>query len=181
VLATAFDDDPWFNFVAAQDARRRDRLRGWLDRGLRLKTFPLGETYMTADGNAVALWIPPGLHGDGAAGSIELWKSLARASGLRRTPRVAAAIRQIGACEPSTPHMELRLLAVDPKHRRQHLASALMNPMLTRCDEQRMPAALLCTKRENVALYEHFDFRVTHEIQIAGGSMLWQMLRDPPR
>ena len=58
-LVRAFDDDPWFNFVAAQDAHRRDRIEAWLRRGLIRRSFPYGETYTTSDYSGAVLWIPP--------------------------------------------------------------------------------------------------------------------------
>ena len=179
LLVAAFDDDPWFNYLAKQDAHRRKRLRGWLDRGLRRKTFPHGETYMATDGSGAALWIPPHTTTEGVGDTLELWLALVRTCGLTRARLVANAIRRIAACEPTTPHMELRLLAVSPHRRGEHIASALMRPMLDRCDRQRIPAALLCTKQENVPLYQHFGFRVTDTIALTDGPTLWQMLRTP--
>ena len=59
LLVRAFDDDPWMNYVAKQDANRRSRMRAWLRRGLVKRTFPRGQTYVTTGGEGTALWFRP--------------------------------------------------------------------------------------------------------------------------
>ena len=106
-----------------------------------------------------------------------LFRSAAR-DGLQ-SPSVAVIGRVVALELLAEATRSLRLLAVSPHRRGEHIASALMRPMLDRCDRQRIPAALLCTKQENVPLYQHFGFRVTDTIALTDGPTLWQMLRTP--
>ncbi|MEX2374534.1 MAG: hypothetical protein WD942_02985, partial [Dehalococcoidia bacterium] len=55
LMARAFDDDPFVNFLAKQDDRRQQRIRRFMDVGLMRLTFPFGETYMTDAGDGAAL------------------------------------------------------------------------------------------------------------------------------
>lgn len=177
LLVRAFDDDPWMNFVAKQDARRSSRMRAWLHRGFARQTFPHGETYMTAGCEGVALWTPPHPPSHAWMDDVELRVTLARVSGVHRVPQMLRAIRLIGQHEPKERHMELRLLAVEPALQGQGIASRLVRPMLQACDAQRLPTALLCTKESNVAVYAHFGFTVSAEVEIPSGPRLWEMWR----
>lgn len=180
MLGRAFDDDPWFNFVAAQDARREERLRAWLRRGLTRKTFPFGETYTTDDYLGAALWIPAETASSHWWDELELRYALLRVSGPVRR-RVREAIRLIQQNEPPEPHVELRIIGVDPRAQRTGIAAALMLPMLDRCDATGTPIALECTKERNIAFYEHFGFTVRSQIAIPDGPHLWGMWREPGR
>ncbi len=179
MLVRAFDDDPWFNFIAGQGVRRSTRMRFWLRRGLTKKTFPHGECYMTADASAAALWIPPNSGGGkGVLAELELRYALIRASGGNHR-RVREAIRLIQDREPTVPHLELRIIAVDPSAQGQGAADDLLRPMLEESDHTRTPVALECTKQRNVAFYERFGFAVTNEIAVPAGPRLWGMWREP--
>ena len=68
----------------------------------------------------------------------------------------------------------------DPDHQGQGLASAVMQPVLTRCDAEGVPAYLESTKERNVGFYEGHGFVVRSEEQIPlGGPQLWLMWREP--
>jgi hypothetical protein len=59
VIARAFDDDPFINFIVKQDRRRERRIQDWA-RGAAVASVALGETYVTEAGDGAALWTPPG-------------------------------------------------------------------------------------------------------------------------
>ena len=81
---------------------------------------------------------------------------------------------------PEQPHWYLQSIGTDPDFQRRGLASALLTPVLERCDAERMPAYLETLKARNVAIYERFGFRVTGEIDLPlGGPHVWLMWRDP--
>ena len=179
MLGRAFDDDPWFNFVAAQDSRRVQRIQRWLARGLTKKTFPFGETYVTSGCEGAALWVPPGSgSGNRVLAELELRLTLLRVSG-RSHRRVRRAIRLIQESEPHVPHFELRVVGVDPAFQRRGIAARLLRPVIERCDQQGLPIGLMCTRERNVGFYERFGFRVTNEIEVPAGPRLWNMWRTP--
>jgi ribosomal protein S18 acetylase RimI-like enzyme len=178
-LVRAFDDDPWFNFIAAQDDRRLERIEAWLRRGLVRRSFPFGETYTTTDFSGAALWIPPHSTHDGPLDEIEVRLALLRIAGWRRAGEVREAMRLIDAGHSDAPSMELRVIGVDPAMQGRGIGRALIQPMLDRCDLGRLTISLMCTKERNVAFYRRFGFDVTSEVQLPNGPRLWHMRRAP--
>lgn len=178
VLVRAFDDDPWFSFVATQDRHREERLRGWLRRSLVQRTYPYGETYVTSDGRgrplesagaephrparrgrAVARAAPHlghpartrGTAGDPAAQRASGRGPARRAAHPRRPPAIAGARDRDGT---------------RPAHARAMGCAGL-------------GVALHCTKERNVNLYRHFGFEVTETTATPDGPTLWGMWREP--
>ena len=59
-------------------------------------------------------------------------------------------------------------------------SSAALAPVLTRCDNEGVPAYLESTRERNVRFYEHHGFAVSRTIELPlNGPMLWAMWRDP--
>jgi ribosomal protein S18 acetylase RimI-like enzyme len=76
-------------------------------------------------------------------------------------------------------HWYLQILGVDPAYQGKELASRLLKPMLAMADKQGLPCFLETQARKNIALYEHFGFRVAEEGVIPGsGVPSWAMVRD---
>ena len=58
-LASAFQDDPVITWVFPDRQRRRALLPAFMEFRLRKLAFPHDEVWMTADGAAAAVWLPP--------------------------------------------------------------------------------------------------------------------------
>jgi ribosomal protein S18 acetylase RimI-like enzyme len=136
-----------------------------------------GSVYTTAAREGAALWVPPypkpPPFGDRLAMAVGWYMALGR--------RAGAIGRQLGRIErahPLEPHWYLAVLGTDPRHQRRGVGSALLAPVLARCDEDRVPAYLESSKRTNVAFYERHGFRVVGELAIEGGPTIWRMLRE---
>ena len=176
VLARAFRDDPvhrWilpgeFDWALASDAFfamvMRDMLRH--------------ETVFTTGGcSGAALWIPP------YPEPSTLFERLAMAarwySALgRRASEIGVQLTRIERAHPREPHWYLAVLGIDPRHQRRGLGSALIAPILARCDADRVSAYLESSKQSNVPFYERHGFRVLGELAIAGGPVIWRMQRE---
>jgi ribosomal protein S18 acetylase RimI-like enzyme len=77
-------------------------------------------------------------------------------------------------------HLYLSLLAVDPAYQRKGYASLLMKPMLSRLDREHLPCYLETQNIKNVAMYQHFGFRLVYETVCPGTAYpLYAMLREP--
>ena len=81
---------------------------------------------------------------------------------------------------PEAPHWHLPFLGVSPEHQGHGLGSALMRPILERCDRERIPAYLEASTPRNRALYLRHGFVVLNEMRLPdGGPPLWRMWREP--
>ena len=59
------------------------------------------------------------------------------------------------------------------------IGSALLRPVLERCDADGVAAYLEATSSENRRLYERHGFRVVRELPLPAGPSLWAMWREP--
>ena len=176
VLARAFRDDPvhrWmlpgeFDWALASDAFfamvMRDMLRH--------------ESVFTTEGCfGASFWIPPYPQ---PALLRERLAMAARWYGVlgRRSREVGEQLARIERAHPPDPHWYLAVLGTDPRHQGRGVGSALLTPILARCDADRVPAYLESSKRSNVPFYERHGFRVQGELAIRGGPVIWRMQRE---
>ena len=75
------------------------------------------------------------------------------------------------------PHWYLAVLGTDPEAQRMGLASAVLAPVLERCDREGMPAYLESSKAANIPFYNKHGFEVVDELCVPGGPSLWPMVR----
>jgi GNAT superfamily N-acetyltransferase len=176
-LGPAFFDDPVMRWCIPDDERRRRVLPQFFE--LYAQTFlPYGEVYVTADLTGAALWAPPGQpavddrDADDFAERMEDILSVDAA----RTGELEALL---DAHHPHDPLFYLQFLGVEPAQQGHGVGSALMAPVLERCDREGLPAYLDATSARNRILYERHGFRTIAEIAPASGPPLWQMWRDP--
>lgn len=74
----------------------------------------------------------------------------------------------------------LGLMATERSHRGSGVGSALLAPVLARCDAENIPAYLETPTMANVRFYRKRGFRVTQEVLItATGPRVWCMERPP--
>lgn len=67
-----------------------------------------------------------------------------------------------------------------PEYRHTGLSSSTMRPMLDYLDRVKKSLYLETHKKENVAMYEHFGFKVVNESKISGSDCdFYAMLRTP--
>lgn len=180
LMTRAFDDDPVANFLAKQDAKRVQRMRKFMDAGLKKLTFPYGETYITEAGDGAAYWNPPGKRPHGLWNDLSLLPTLLAVSGLGGARRSIAALSLAEKKHPKEPHYYLLAIGVDPERQGQGIGSTLLAPMAERLDREGVPGFLESSKERNIPLYERFGFKVTEPYDLPhGGPRIWPMWRDP--
>jgi GNAT superfamily N-acetyltransferase len=178
-LARAFDDDPVMSFLLPDEGQRCRRLAKLFTLQLQSVHIPLGEAYTTSENAGAALWAPPGR-----------WRT-PPSTVLRTLPRLLVilghrlptALRSTAAAEevhPSEPHWYLAVLGTEPASQGKGVGSALLAPVLQRCDREGVPAYLESSKERNIAFYARHGFEVTSTFDLPGGGpRVWPMWREP--
>jgi GNAT superfamily N-acetyltransferase len=176
VLARAFYDDPVTSWFYPNAGRRMRHARRFFE--IRLRQLAIhGLTYTTLDRRGAALWAPPGQWRESLRQSLMQLPMLPVL--LPRIVRATQAVREIERRHPAQPHYYLSVLGTDPEQQGGGVGSALLAPVLRRCDETQMPAYLESSKESNVSFYARHGFAVTELIELPGGPPLWLMWREP--
>jgi ribosomal protein S18 acetylase RimI-like enzyme len=172
-LAAAFQEDPVFGWLMPDRASRPLRLRRFFKRELH-HVLARGHVWTSADLGGAALTLPPGR-----------WRTpqhvalrQARPFGLR-VPRAAGLLTAIEWRHLRAPHYYFPYIGVMPAAQGRGLGSAMMRPILDRCDAERLPAYLEASSERNARLYERLGFTVTRELRFAGSPPLRLMVRQP--
>jgi GNAT superfamily N-acetyltransferase len=171
----AFRDDPVWRWLVP-DARR---WRRGIPRVFRITALDhLATTWVTNGVTSAAVWAPPGhrvdrwreaLHGPG---QLAVFRSRALVG-----MRLQEAMRKV---HPREPHWYLYLLGTDPDHQGKGHGSAVIQPVLDRCDEEGLPAYLESSKEANIPFYRRHGFEARDEFRPAPGCPpLWPMWRTP--
>jgi GNAT superfamily N-acetyltransferase len=173
-LARAFHDDPvtvWANPSERTRIRRTERF--FLGRMRAL--LPHDLSHVAGDARGAAIWSPPDAW---QMGLRELLHDLPAFLSWR-TPRVLRGMHEVERRHPTEPHYYLAILGVDPPAQGDGLGSALLQPMLRRCDGEGVGAYLETATERNVRFYARHGFRVTDEVRLPDGPAMWLMWRDP--
>jgi len=180
-LARAFDEDPPMRWFLPDDERRIPNARLMFDVMLRRLHLMRDACYTTDDVVGGALWVPPGAWRLGFFQQVRLLPSMLRVFG-RNLGRAQRGLAVMDSRHPREPHYYLDSLGVEPEWQGRGLGSALMQPILERCDRQGMPAYLNAGSPRSRNLYLRHGFQVTQEFRLPeGGPPLWRMWREPVR
>lgn len=181
MFARAFADDPvWAWLCAARIAR----FTHWATPFFATETrrhVRLGSAWTTPGDDSGALWAPPGKW-QTSLGDLARWApSAVRVFGLRLGVSLQA-LSAVDKVHPTEPHWYLALLGTDPERQGHGLGSAVLTPVLDRCDAEGLPAYLESSKERNVSFYERHGFTVTEQMHLGrneSGPPMWLMWREP--
>ena len=177
MLARAFHDDPLACYIFPADRVRGRGLRSFFSIQLRHMFLPAGSSQVTEDLGSAALWVPPGRPPLSAGAALRLAPLVRHTRG--RTLRTLRLLAAVDSHHPREPHYYLGVLGTDPPFQGRGLGSAVMAPVLRRCDADGIPAYLESSKERNVPFYSRHGFEVTEELRLPGAPTLWLMWRDP--
>ncbi|MFF2163192.1 GNAT family N-acetyltransferase [Streptomyces sp. NPDC058175] len=182
LLDEAFMDDPVSGWVFPEPAHRRRRHAGLMAAFIDIS---LSEGYVdiTEDGAAAALWLSVPARPDGAGGTDEGDDGPAqlRAAVDPDNERVEEIGLLTSGIHPrDRAHEYLWMIAVDPARQGQGLGTALMEPVLDRCDREGVASYLEASSDRSRVLYERLGFVCTGSgIALPDGPTMWPMWRDP--
>ena len=179
-LTMAFNDDPVINWFIRQDHQRGKAFELFFKTAFEKLTLPHGEVYTSERGKGVALWTPPGKWKLGLLDQLKLVPDYTRAFKPTRLHKVFPSIQKMQNLHPMFPHYYLFVAGVLPFSQGLGIGSALLRTVLSRCDEENLPAYLEATTERNRDLYHRHGFRVIKQFFLAeGGPCMWFMLRQP--
>lgn len=178
-LAAAFQTDPVFSWLIPDEARRRVILPPSFKLLLSRILIDHEETYVEDGVGGVCAWQPPGTWRMSLREQLALLPSLGRVWG-RSAGRGLRSVVTLERNHPREEHFYLVFLGVEPPSQGRGMGSALMFPVLRRCDQEGMPAYLEASSPRNRALYERHGFEVAEELRFSRKAPpLWRMWRDP--
>jgi GNAT superfamily N-acetyltransferase len=179
-LVRAFFDDPLMAFLFQDDDGRRRKSRlFFVGDAKRAIVKAKGRVETTTDGPAKggAIWFAPD---QWRTGGLELFTQLPMLFKMgTETPRALGVLNQVEKVHPKTPHWYLAVLGTDPDHQGKGVGSALLAPVLQKCDQEGIPAYLESSKNQNIPFYERHGFTVSSELKLKDGPSIWPMWRDP--
>jgi ribosomal protein S18 acetylase RimI-like enzyme len=179
VLAEAFSTDPPMRWFLAASPRSPERLRRYFAALVPRMHMRHGEVWISDEPLGAAGWIEPGGWPGPAGEQLAMLPTLLRTFG-RHPVRAIAGQQRLEQDHPSEPHWFLDYIGVEETARGAGTGSALMRPMLERCDAERVPAFLNAGSERSRDLYARHGFEVTERVELPfGGPPLWRMWRDP--
>lgn len=138
------------------------------------------ETVYTIDGHpGAAYWDPPDQWKTSTLGTLRLAPLILRGIG----PRTLKALRGLARIEHAhsrhPAHYYLAVLGTLPAQQGKGVGSALLDPVLARCDADGLGAYLESSKQDNIPFYRRHGFEVVDEVAFPEGPTVWPMWREP--
>ena len=152
-LVLAFGTDPVARWMY-DDPRQYLLHVPRLFRALGTSSFAAGAAQRTNDGLGVALWLPPGVHGDDGPLEAVIAESIA----AEKQADVGAAFTRTELYRPTESHWYLSLIGVEALYRNKGCGAALLQHGLRQCDREHLPAYLWSSNPLNTSLYERHGF-----------------------
>ena len=171
-LVLAFGTDPVARWIY-DDADHYLRHTPRLFRTLGTSSFAAGAAQRTTDGLGVALWLPPGVHGEDEPLEAIITETVA---GEKRAD-VGAAFERTEQYRPTEAHWYLSLIGVEALHRNKGCGAALLEHGLLQCDREHRAAYLWSSNPQNISLYARHGFELIGTIQVGSSPPIFPMLR----
>jgi GNAT superfamily N-acetyltransferase len=182
VLAAAFTDDPVFGWLLPDPPSRPAALRRFFTIEGRSRALPLGSSVAATgdDGGVVgaALVIPPGHTNQTLWFQVRHGLGYARVFGRRlaHADRLQNALARV---HPTTPHVYLFAIGVQPDAQGEGMATAMLASVLAQCDAEGLPAYLEATTPRNARLYRRLGFETDDILRLEDAPPLELMTRAP--
>jgi GNAT superfamily N-acetyltransferase len=186
VLSLAFQDYPVMRFVVRAEGEAYEEGLRDLVKLFAGPRFPRGHPVLGIETAAgvlvgVACLDPPRPRPKTAESAAIVARQLRRLGAASR-----ARLKAFGEAEdemlPVQPHYYLGMLGVHPEHRGEGLARLLLEAVhdLSAADQDSRGVALTTELPDNLALYEHFGYRRTATVELAGMTT-WGFFRPDSR
>ncbi len=184
VTARAFWDDPLFDFLSGGDLLGEYRVLPSVFRAaMRDLRTDAAERYVSLVAEkprGFAGWLGPGAfprsRRERMTRDVRAASVLVR---LRNRRKALNLLQEVERRHPTESHWYLALLATDPSVQGRGIGTALLRPVLDRCDAEGIPAYTETQKPGNVSWYGRSGFVTVDEIILPGTPSVWRLWRDP--
>jgi ribosomal protein S18 acetylase RimI-like enzyme len=181
LFASAFVDDPLFDYMIRPGARRKAALEMFFHEILSARDIPQGEVWMSSDGHACVCWLAPDARRrpGGLVAKLSWLPFFFRVFGPARFTRGMAISEAMDKNHPrEPPHYYLAFIAVSPEYFGVGLGSRLLKATLKPIDDAGLGAYVESSNPINATFYERAGFVVRKNIAPAGVPPLIAMWRD---
>jgi ribosomal protein S18 acetylase RimI-like enzyme len=180
LFASAFADDPLFDYMVRPGAGRAAALQLFFHEILRARDIPQGEVWMSPDGHACICWLKPDARRSpgGLIQKLSWLPFLVRVYSLARLARSMAVAESMEENHPREPHFYLAFVAVSPEYHGVGLGSRILKATLAQVDAAGMAAYVESSNPKNATYYERGGFVARKNIAPAGAPPLIAMWRD---
>ena len=175
-IVAAFITDPLARF-ALPDPHDYLRVLPSAIRWFAGESFERGTAYVSDDFCGAALWLPPGVHPNGAA-LEQVFRDEVKPE---RLDDLLETFDLMERWHPEEPHWYLPMIGVEPYAQRRGLGGELMRHAVARCDDEGVLAYLESSNSRNISLYRRFGFEVIGEIRVGAAPLVTPMVRPPYR
>jgi GNAT superfamily N-acetyltransferase len=177
ILTAAFFHDPLWG-PAFPDADRRAEQAAGLWRFYVTCVMRFRCTFLTAGGEATAVWIPPGEDELTSAEEADMERLLLASTGRETTDGILEIMAQFEAVRPHEPHFYLGLIGAHDAHRGKGHGMRLLAENLTMVDEVGAAAYLESSNPANDVRYGRLGFVPYGKITAATGHVMSTMWRQ---
>ena len=178
ILARAFVRDPVLAAFIREGPERTPRLARYFELECRLGFAGYGEVWLDDDRLGAAIWRRPGGYPEPLRDQLRMLPRYVRLF-PRELVRASRAMSVVARVHPKEPHWYLFAVGVVPEATGQGRGTALLAPVLQRCDEERVPAYLEASTADNARLYARLGFEPRGELEILDGIRVRPMWREP--
>jgi GNAT superfamily N-acetyltransferase len=178
ILARAFVHDPVLTaFVGEGQTARMAR---YFELECLVAFAGYGEVWLDDDGLGAAMWRRPGGYPEPLSVQLRMLPRYLRLF-PRQFVRASRSLNALAKLHPHEPHWYLSAVGVVPEATSQGRGTALLGPVLQRCDDERRPAYLEASTEDNARLYARLGFQPREEVEVLPGVRCRPMWREPRR
>ena len=177
-----------FSYLTPEARRSRLKALNWLTKNVLEYCYLHGHTYTTPDLKGIAAWLPPKQSSFTKIQQLQLilqlrlyllpfkcgWNKLGRWLSFLKVTENYHEQDMI-----TQPHWYLALMFVNPSYQRQGVGSTLLEPILARAKNEKLPCYLVTFTEQAVKFYQKNGFEVIRKSQASKDTPLfWNLKRD---
>jgi ribosomal protein S18 acetylase RimI-like enzyme len=185
VLADAFKCDPLWNKIFEGEFDLEKRFRAMAEASVK-QGLRYGEVYAPSESlEGVVAWVP------GKYADMTIWQTICSGNmgtvmrmGLNALKRMGPALKPIIKYRhehmAGSAYLYLLIVGVSTELRGKGLGRKLIDAVIEKSDQERLPLYLDVQVEENVKMYEHFGCRLLRRITLPMFDIpIWEMVREP--